>query len=70
MRYSCYDNKKYLLITSSSKSFENNHECRRGLFCGTNADGDDVLDSGRQPLGSIRLSLGWMSRYEDIQCWI
>ncbi|CAF3361653.1 unnamed protein product [Rotaria socialis] len=54
----------------SSKSFENDHECRRGLFCGTNADGDDVLDSGRQPLGSIRLSLGWMSRYEDIQCWI
>ncbi|CAF3564812.1 unnamed protein product [Adineta steineri] len=54
----------------SSKSFEINHECHRGLFCGTNNDGEDVLDSGRQPLGSIRLSLGWMSRYEDIQNWI
>ncbi|CAF1010950.1 unnamed protein product [Rotaria sordida] len=54
----------------SSKSFENSHVCRRGLFCGTNTDGEDVLDSGHQPLGSIRLSLGWMSRYEDIQCWI
>jgi hypothetical protein len=29
-----------------------------------------VIDSGRQPLGSIRLSLGWMSRYEDITRWI
>ena len=29
-----------------------------------------MIDSGRQPLGSIRLSLGWMSRYEDIQSWI
>ncbi|CAF0933610.1 unnamed protein product [Rotaria sp. Silwood1] len=54
----------------SSKSFENNQQCRRGIFCGTNSDGEDVLDSGHQPLGSIRLSLGWMSRYEDIQCWI
>ncbi|UJR27990.1 hypothetical protein I4U23_009248 [Adineta vaga] len=54
----------------SRKSFETNHECRRGLFCGTNHDGEDVIDSGQQPLGSIRLSLGWMSRYEDIQTWI
>ena len=54
----------------SSKSFENLPECHRGIFCGTNGESEDVVDSGRQPLGSIRLSLGWMSRYEDIQSWL
>ncbi|CAF0826603.1 unnamed protein product [Adineta ricciae] len=54
----------------SRRSLETNHECCRGLFCGTNHDGEDVIDFGRQPLGSIRVSLGWMSRYEDIQIWI
>jgi molybdenum cofactor sulfurtransferase len=64
--------KKIILIyiLGSSKSFENNHQCHRGLFCGSNIDSEDVIDSGYQPLGSIRLSLGWMSRYEDIQSWI
>jgi molybdenum cofactor sulfurtransferase len=61
---------KSLFFIGSNKSFENNHECHHGLFCGTNTDGDDVLDNGHQPLGSVRLSLGWMSRYEDIQYWI
>jgi uncharacterized protein YcbX len=59
-----------LIYLGSSKSFENNQQCHRKLFCGTNIDSDDVIDSGYQPLGSIRLSLGWMSRYEDIQSWI
>jgi hypothetical protein len=54
----------------SRQSFETNHDCHRGLFCGTNTDSEDVINSGHQPLGSIRLSLGWMSRYEDIQHWI
>lgn len=57
-------------MIGSKKAFESNHECRRGIFCGTNNEGDDVIDSGHQPLGSIRLSLGWMSRYEDIQNWL
>ena len=29
-----------------------------------------MIDYGRQPLGSVRVSLGWMSRYEDVQRWI
>lgn len=58
------------IYLGSSKSFENNHQCYRGLFCGTNNENEDVIDFGHQPLGSIRLSLGWMSRYEDIQSWI
>lgn len=33
-------------------------------------EGEDVLNEGHQPLGSIRLSLGWMSRYEDIIVWL
>lgn len=54
----------------SAAAFEQLDPCRRGLFCGTNAEGEDILDSGRQPLGSVRLSLGWMSRYEDILVWL
>ena len=60
----------FFYFLGSSKSFEKNPKCQRGLFCSTNTDNEDVLNSGHQPLGSIRLSLGWMSRYEDIQCWI
>lgn len=58
------------ICLGSRKSFENLLECNRGIFCGTNSEAEDVVDSGQQPLGSIRLSLGWMSRYEDIQSWL
>lgn len=57
-------------MTGSRESFEDNQNCRRAIFCGINIEGEDVLNNGQQPLGSIRISIGWMTRYDDIEKWL